>query len=252
MLIKTKGHQEPPFLAEEFARLKGIKRIFKSDIGELGAVLFKFSDGCVIKVNKNHSAARQNFSCAHELGHLLISELDLVYHLEDVEFRTFNPQAQKIARAKAKERLCDIAATELLMPESMFRQYLSKLGVSIFSMERLANIFRVSIQATAFRIAELSAEPCITLLWQHRPKERAKGLRLSRCVGPERNASNKIYFAPINTIALNTSTLYKAYQGNNVIKCHKLFKIGTTTKYLLMESKGFGYDEKDMSFLLFR
>ena len=244
LLIKTRGHNKPPFSSKEFARLKGVKRIIKSDLGELSAVLLRFSDGYVIKVNEKHSIGRQNFSCAHELGHLLISELELESRLQNVEFRTFNPQAQKIARARAKERLCDIAAKELLMPEAVFKQYLSEFGISIPSIERLANVFRVSIQATAIRIAEISPEPCITLLWQHRPQKRAKGLRLAWCTGPRINTSSKTHYAPVHKIAANTSALYQAYQGNNLVKCHKLFKIGATTRRLLMESKGFGYDEK--------
>ncbi len=248
LLIRTRGHDKPPFLPEDFARLKGVKKIIKSDLGEFSAVLLRFSDGYVIKVNKDHSAGRQNFSCAHELGHLLISELDseldLGSRLENVEFRTYNPQAQRIARIKAKERLVDIAATELLMPESVFKQYLSEFGISVLSIEKLANIFHVSIQATARRIAEVSPEPCITLLWKHQLKQRAKGLRLIGFIGPGRNTSSKIKYMLVCEIASNTSTLYKAYQGNYSVKCHKLFKIGTTAKRLLMESKGFGYGEK--------
>ena len=247
LLISTRGHDKPPFLPEDFARLKDVKKIIKADLGDLSAILLRFSDGYVIKVNKNHSAGRQNFSCAHELGHLLFSELDseldLGSRLENVEFRTYNPQAQRTARVKARERLVDIAATELLMPESVFRQYLSEFGISVLSIEKLANVFQVSIQATARRIAEVSLEPCITLLWKHQLKQRAKGLRLAGCTGPGRNTSSKIQYMPVRKIALNTSTLYKAYRGNNPVKCHILFQMGTTAKRLLMESKGFGYDE---------
>jgi Zn-dependent peptidase ImmA (M78 family) len=244
LLIETRGHNKPPFLSEEFAHLKGIKKIIKSDLGELSAILLRFSDGYVIKVNEKHSLGRQNFSCAHELGHLLISDLELESRLQTVEFRTFNPQAEKIAHAKAKERLCDIAAKELLMPEAVFKQYLSEFGISIPSIERLANIFRVSIKATAIRIAEVSPKPCISLLWKHRPKKRVKGLQLAWCIGPRMGTSSKTNYEPVHKIATNTSALYQAYQGNNLIKCHKLFKIGTTTRYLPMESKGFGYDDK--------
>ncbi len=248
LLIKTRGHDKPPFLAKDFAHLKGIKKIIKADLGESSAILLRFNDGNVIKVNKNHSIVRQNFSCAHEIGHLLISEidneLDLDSRLENVEFGTYNPQAQKIARVKTKERLVDVAAAELLMPELVFKQYLSEFGISVLSIEKLANVFQVSIQATARRIAEVSSEPCIMLLWKHQLKQRAKGLRLAGRTGPGRNTSGKIQYTPVHKTALNTSTLYKAYLGNNPVKCRKLFQIGNTAKRLFMESKGFGYDEK--------
>ena len=244
LLINTRGHDNPPFLCEEFARLKGIKEIVKSDLGELSAVLLGFSDGPLIKINEKHSVVRQNFSCAHELGHLLINELGLESRLENVQFRTFNSHRPKIPRANARERLCDIAATELLMPESVFKHYLSEYGTSIHSIEKLAKVFQVSIQTTAIRAAEVSPEPCITLLWKHQPQKRAKGLRLAGFIGPGRNTSTKNQYMLVHKTAPNTSTLYEAYRGNNLVKSDKLFKVGPTAARLLMESKGFGYGEK--------
>ena len=122
-LIEYRGHDKPPFLAEEFGRLQGIKRIMKADLGETSALLLRFHDGYVIKVNQNHSLARQNFSCGHEIGHILFGELKLERYIKNIEYRTFDPQGEADARKTARERLCDAAATELLMPESVFRKY---------------------------------------------------------------------------------------------------------------------------------
>ena len=243
-LVEQRGHEKPPFLSEEYARLLDIKRIEKTDLGEVGAVLLRFHGGYVIKVNQKHNLARQNFSCAHEIGHTLLSELRLEPSLEDVEFRTFNPQAQRIARARARERLCDAAATELLMPEMVFKKYLSGFGVSINSIERLANIFRVSVQAAAIRIAEASAEPCIALLWLSRPLTKAKALRLAWHAGPGKKSTGKANYAPVHTLVRHTSTLYGAYQGENLVKSWKLFRFGTATKRCPMESKAFGREER--------
>jgi hypothetical protein len=174
----------------------------------------------------------------------LVSELGLESRLENVEFRTFDPQAQSKARAKAKERLCDIAAAELLMPESVFKRYLSDFDVSALSIERLARVFQASISATAIRIAEVSPEPCIALVWKHQPNNRSRGLRLAWCRGPGRNPSGKSHYTPVHLIAPNTSILYQAYKGNDLVKCRKLFKIDTIAKRLHMESKGSGKDDK--------
>ena len=243
-LVEDRGHDKPPFLSEEYARLLDIKRIEKTDLGEVGAVLLRFHGGYVIKVNQKHNLARQNFSCAHEIGHTLLSELRLEPSLEDVEFRTFNPQAQRIARARAKERLCDAAATELLMPEMVFKKYLSGFAVSINSIERLANIFRVSVQAAAIRIAEASAEPCIALLWLSRPGNKSKALRLAWHVGPGNKSTGKANYAPVHTLVRHTSTLYRAYQGETLVKSSNLFRFGTATKRCPMESRGFGREER--------
>jgi hypothetical protein len=187
--------------------------------------------------------ARQNFSCAHEIGHALLSELNLELCVEEAEFRTFNPQAQAMAGERTRERLCDVAATELLMPEAIFKKYLSDFGVSINSLEWLANIFRVSITSTAIRIAEVSIEPCIALLWRPRKGTKSKALQLAWHVGPGNRSRIEGKYVPKHNLAKHTSTLYKAYQHDSPIKCRRDFILDTGIKRTLIESKGFGYDE---------
>ena len=240
-LVEQRGHGRPPFLSEEYAPLLGIKRIEKADLGEVSAILIKLHEGDVIKVNQNHNSARQNFSCAHEIGHALLSKLKIEPCIEEFEFRTFNPQAPAIARAKARERLCDAAATELLMPEAVFKKYLSGFGISIKSLEWLANIFRVSIISTAIRIAELSAEPCIALLWRLRPGTNSKTLRLVWRVGPGKKSKDKADYMPVHTLARHISTLYKAYQEDRHVTSYKRFRLDAGEKRLPVESKGFGH-----------
>lgn len=242
-LIKERGHAKPPFRPEEFARLTSIKQIIKAELGKTSAVLLKFHDGHVIKVNQNHNLTRQNFSCAHEIGHNLLRELKIGLNTENMEYRTFDPQAPGRIVAKARERLCDIVATELLMPELVFRKYLSGFGVSIHSIERLADIFMVSIRAAAIRIAEVSTEPCIALLWQPWLRNRSKGLRLAWCAGPGRKTSDKSYYTPLHTYVRPPSTLHKAYENDSAVKSFKLFKVDTAIKRCPMESKGFGRGE---------
>jgi Zn-dependent peptidase ImmA (M78 family) len=241
-LIEKRGHDRPPFLSGEFARLLGFK-IVKADLGKTSAVLLRFHDGYMVKVNENHYPARQNFSCAHEIGHILFGELKLEQYVRTIEYRTFNPQGEQKARAAARERLCDAAATELLMPEHIFRKYLLGFGVSIHSIEWLANIFKVSIHAAVWRIAEVSAEPCIALMWQPWPRNRSKGLRLAWCAGPGRKETGKGYYMPVHTRVAYPSTLHQAFENDKLVKSFKLFKVDNAVKRLPMESKGFGHGE---------
>ncbi|MBI4181109.1 MAG: ImmA/IrrE family metallo-endopeptidase [Chloroflexi bacterium] len=249
-VIENRGHDSPPFLPEEFVRLQGIKKIEKADLGETSAVLLRFHDGYMIRVNQKQSSVRQNFSCAHEIGHILFNELTLEPYIQSIEYRTFNPKIriyesstwrEREARAAARERFCDVAAAELLMPESVFSKYLLDSGVSISSIEQLAKIFRVSIPSTAIRIAEICPEPCLALLWQSRPKNEPKGLRLAWSIGPGRKPRGKVTYVPAHTFVNHTSNLYKAYQGDSPIKSWK--KISGDRR-LTMESKGFGHGER--------
>jgi len=241
-LIENRGHDKPPFLPSEYANLQDIK-IVKADLNETSAVLLRFKDGQVIKVNQKHNLARQNFSCAHEIGHVLLRGLELEPYVEGIEYRTFNPQAGRLARQRVRERLCDAVATELLMPELVFRRYLSDFGVSINSIERLASIFEVSIRAAAWRIAEVSQEPCIATIWQPHPRPGYKALRLAWSVGPGIHLTDRADYTPEHTNITYPSVLHKAYEYDKPVRCYRKFKRGTDVRRLPMEAKGFGRGE---------
>lgn len=238
-LVSLRGHDKPPFLAEEFASLCGINEVVRTDLINVSAVLLKLHGGAIIQVNSKHHPSRQNFSVAHEIGHILFSELKLEHYINSIEYRTFNPQAKARTREKVRERLCDIAAKELLMPEHVFKKYLTNFGLSINSIEPLAHIFRTSNLTTAFRIAEVTDEPCLMLMWQPFPVNNPKELRLKRCV----SSGTRIKAIPVHTIDKYSSNLYKAYESKTSFKSTKHFIINNIRQPLPMESKGFGYGE---------
>lgn len=242
-LIEERGHAKPPFRPEEFANLRGIKNILKADLGNVSAVLLRFASGSVIKVNQRDSQMRQNFSCMHEIAHDILHELKLQLDTNYIQYRTANPQVLSQEVSRVRERLCDAVATELLMPELVFRKYLSGFGTSIHSIERLANIFRVSIRAAVWRIAEVSEEPCIALLWKPWIRNGSTGLRLALCVGPGRTPSGRSHYTPLHTYVKPPSTLHKAYENDRSVKSFKTFKLDTDVKRCPMESKGFGRGE---------
>ena len=89
-LIEQRGNDKPPFLPEEYASLQGIKAVKREDMGKVSGMLLRFHDGDIIKVNKNHSITRQNFSCAHELAHNLLREQKIILNTDNISYRTFN------------------------------------------------------------------------------------------------------------------------------------------------------------------
>lgn len=241
--IRNRGNEKPPFLSDEFTHLVGVTKILREDLGELGGILLRYSDGYVIKVNKRHPPTRQNFSCLHEIGHILLSELNIESCLsEKIEFRTrtFDPQKTERDRNKAREHLCDIVASELLMPENIFKTYLSSFDISINSLERLAHIFNTSVQATAIRIAETSTKPCITLLWNPPQNKNSHALRLAWYIGPGRKTSNRDRCFPLSELVTTSSVVYKTYESNQVIRGYKIFRTVSGNQRFPMESKGYG------------
>jgi hypothetical protein len=233
----------PPFSPNEFADFLRIKEIVQANLGNLGAILLRLNDGYLIKVNINHSPSRQNFSIAHEIGHILLDELVQNTNLTPMEFRTFNPQAHLRAYAEAKERLCDIAATELLMPENIYSKYLLELGISISTIEKLSNMFKVSLQASAIRIAELSTDPCMVIIWNLNSNSQSKILRISWHRGPGKNKISKDWYLPLSSQVSRPSSLHTAYEKDGNIKCFRIFKTNLGNKRIPVESKGYGRDK---------
>jgi len=237
-LVDYRGHSRPPFLPREYSHFVNIREIQKTDLGDTSGLLLPFHDGYVIKVNKSHYQVRQNFSCAHEIGHILFRDLKLDNYVDTIQYRTFNTPKTMELRARAREALCDTAAAELLMPESVFRKCLSTFGLSITSIEHLAETFQVSIKAATKRISEVSIEPCVAILWNPWPKSKPKGLR--PVIGKQTKAKYLQLYKPVNV----SSALYKAYQIDASIKTWKLFHDGNSVRHIPVEAKGFGRGEK--------
>lgn len=222
-LVKQRKHEEPPFLAEEFARLQGTK-IEKTDLGEIDALLIRDQNGYIIRVNENHHPVRQNFSCAHEIGHTFLHELGRPLSLDNDEFRW----TKSNSAGRAKERLCHIAAAELLMPEKILKKYLAGFDLSVSSIERLAHIFKVSIQVAAIRISQVSTEPCAVILWEQHQKPRSKGF-LGYFMRKRMYISDG-----------KPSPVSRALESDRPIKSFKSFEIDDVKKRCQMESKAFG------------
>lgn len=235
-LLEGRANDKPPFLPKEYLRFVNIKEIQKTDLGDTSGLLLKFHDGYVIRVNQDHSQVRQNFSCAHEIGHILFSDLKLENYVRNIEYRKFNTSKTMEIQSKARETLCDAVAAELLMPELIFRKYLSIFGLSITSLDHLAYTFQVSVQAAARRITEISVEPCIVTRWYPWPKSKPKVLR--PIMG--RPSNKKVKYTLVNKSVSLSSPIYKAYQNDRVAKTTKFFNDGSTTKRFPVEAKGFG------------
>lgn len=159
-LLKMSGTTTPPFLPERLAQFQGVKRIVKEDLGNLSGLLLPLRDGFEIKVNATHSLKRQTFSCAHEIAHTFFFEEEgrtLVGRLK-------RENGEKITK-KWQEDLCDIAASELLMPSQIFSGYASRYYFGIRALTPLSRIFNTSVCPTALKLCDVSPKPCTVVYW---------------------------------------------------------------------------------------
>jgi Zn-dependent peptidase ImmA (M78 family) len=250
-LIDKRGHDNPPFLPEEYAPIVGVQSIEKVNLGKAGksgGILLRLFSGSKIRLNINDPLVRQNFSCAHEIGHMLYSELKLEQYINTIEHRTYNPEVSQRKQKRAAEKLCDEAATELLMPTQIFKNHINEFGTTMSSIERLANMYKVSIQSAAIRASEISLVKCMILKWVLQ-KAPSSSIQLS---WPKKKLVDRVLFSPSEKIINPPSIFHEAYDRGGVLKGNISFKVGKQKRNFPAEIKSFGFgDNKYILSLVF-
>jgi Zn-dependent peptidase ImmA (M78 family) len=152
-------------IAAGYARI--IEETLPDDVSGMLVPLPSSQEGLkwVIVVNRLHPSVRRRFTIAHELGHLLLHRYTTA-HADGrlpVRFRD-----EKSSQGSVREEIeANQFAAELLMPEALVRAVTKDATYDLADdadddkahkiMKRLAKRFEVSVQAFAFRVANLSA-----------------------------------------------------------------------------------------------
>ena len=106
-----------------------------------------------ICVNGKDREERQRFTICHEIAHIVLGLPS-----------EHKAQPWWSAKRPLAERLCDIFAAELLLPEKLFQPVAEDAAVSLASIETLANDFCASFTATGSRYAATVTTPCAFVL----------------------------------------------------------------------------------------
>ena len=104
------------------------------------------SGGRSVIYNPTVPRSRVAFSIAHEIIHTFFPN-----SINGARFR--NICASESKEANELERLCDLGASELLMPLSDFQRATATTGYTLSAVSALMEIFGSSFEATAFRLA---------------------------------------------------------------------------------------------------
>jgi hypothetical protein len=127
----------PPTDLEAIRPRLDITGFFAEDLPFAGE-LRRDRKGFKIVYAANLPLERRRFTLAHEMGHAI-----------------FEASGPKCPRTGPElERLCDLLATEILMPTGIFLD-LSGVRPSLQKVFELAKLFKTSLSATAIRCAEL-------------------------------------------------------------------------------------------------
>lgn len=129
----------PPTDLKALGRCLGVLR-FEAEASPFSGELRRETDGFSVVYSTFLSPARRRFTIAHELAHAL--------------FESTGPNCPRVG--KELERLCDMIATEFLMPRHLFLQESGgAVGVTWRKVDELSHLFRTSLAATSLRCAEL-------------------------------------------------------------------------------------------------
>lgn len=163
------------------ASFQGVRSIDLVEMSQAGR-LIPDEGGYRIQLNASHPVPKRRFTIGHEIGHLLIpSYRRQPHHVEDIATGQFDASDA----SQEEEYLCDIAATELLLPDRLFRPYAQAAGCHLSAVLELATRFEASREATARRLIELDLWPCALVLWHQAYKKSEVPLSFQSTLGVE-------------------------------------------------------------------
>ena len=125
----------------------------------------------MVVLNKNCKySTRSNFTIAHEIGHFILHKDEPIIHDDKVSGMSwFNPKySSKIAK---QEYEANCFASELLLPESIFRNEVEGKAFSPDIIRYLSGNYKISRSAVIFKFTELDFHPvCVFYSHQSRVK----------------------------------------------------------------------------------
>lgn len=147
-----------------------LEEIGSDDISDLsmdmGATLImeplKNSDGKIIRGNsktliKINSEIpyeeKIRFTIAHEVGHFLLHDkLDLEVHNDNNNTLNWFKSTEQQAKKGIQEWEANDFASELLMPEKMFRKFVENKKFSPYLVKEIASHFKTSLTSVVYRL----------------------------------------------------------------------------------------------------
>jgi len=147
--------QQPPVDVLALAHDQGIRVDFPELEDKISGMLIQTGHETVIGVNAKHHENRQRFTLAHELAHHQLHPNSPTVYVDGmmVHFRGEEEQGGALIEVEA-----NAFAAALLMPEDFLREDLRDRTVDMFddlAVRRLAQRYKVSVQALTIRLMEL-------------------------------------------------------------------------------------------------
>lgn len=159
------GWAGPPFDPRILASIMGIECEESSELltySEDAELQPTADERAVIRYHPDKPRVRQNFSIAHEITHTLFPG-----YKEQCQSRHkiggFDPSNEV-------EFLCDLGASEIILPAPDFDSTVSRIGISLESLVELSTLYEASKEASAIRMVKTELSPCAMMVLDHSHK----------------------------------------------------------------------------------
>jgi len=160
---KEAGITVVPVALEKYLNAANAELHVRHDLKDTEAgQTFATGDRHHIIVNGRHSSERQRFTVLHELAHIRLGLPST--HGQSIsvdELLRYNGRPRE-------EILCDVFASECLLPRQFFAADVRRLPCTFPSVEELAERYRASLTATGSRFAAYNESPCAWILCDNR------------------------------------------------------------------------------------
>ena len=147
----------PPVDIGMVASALDIGRVVEDPALPASGCLLPTDEGFEIRVRASDTRRRKRFTIAHECAHTFFDGFALV-----PQFRC-NPSTTP-RRSDDLESLCDIAASELLLPSDLFLSAASLGDWSLEAIEHLSETSDASLQAAGNRLVSIAPHPAALLV----------------------------------------------------------------------------------------
>jgi len=155
-LLTDLGIDKPPVPVDVIATKLGAHLTYSPLDGDISGMVFRDNGEVIIGINSLHHPNRQRFSIAHEIAHVVLHK-GMEVHVD----RTFRVNMRNDVSSRAidpEEIEANRFAAELLMPEHMLVNDLRGQEIDLENeagLKRLAERYRVSLQALTIRLTKL-------------------------------------------------------------------------------------------------
>jgi Zn-dependent peptidase ImmA (M78 family) len=156
--------EEPPVPVRRIARGCGARIFQEAQESDLSGFLYRRGKEIVIGVNTDHAPVRQRFTIAHELGHLLLHDLNDLH--VDRGFMVRLRSDLSSLGIDENEMEANRFAAELLMPTRFLKNDLEGTELELTDDDKLRSLARrygVSAQALAIRLSGLGYLPTVEI-----------------------------------------------------------------------------------------